>query len=460
MNNANNKQSPSLCVIIGLGLTGLACARFFMKQGIAIAITDSRNNPPGLDKLTAEFPNIPLFLGKFEESLLANATELIVSPGVSPSEPIVVLAKQRGIPIIGDIEIFARYATAPICAITGSNAKSTVTSLVTEMARTAGLEVRMGGNIGVPALDLLADAEPQLYVLELSSFQLETTFSLKPAVATILNITPDHMDRYASFLEYKQAKHRIYQCAQAIVWNRDDENTYPQTSIHDEEYALAMTYSSFGLSPATAGEFGLLDTPTGPYLTLGTDLLISVNEITLKGRHNWANALAALALGHIMQLSMPAMLNTLKTFKGLPHRCQLVIVKNGVSWYNDSKGTNVGATVAAIEGLGQAIRGKLILIAGGVGKGADFTDLRQPVARYVRSVILIGEAAQQLQQTLSVDSKILRATDLEEAIRLASQEALSEDAVLLSPACASFDMFNNFEHRGLVFMETVKEMLK
>lgn len=447
------KNPVGLRVIIGLGITGLACARFFIKQGIPIVVADSREQPPGLDKLSTEFPHVPIHLGKFQESLLNNAAELIVSPGVPLSEPILILAKQQGIPIAGDIEVFARYANAPICAITGSNAKSTVTTLVAAMAQNAGIDVRMGGNIGVPVLEFLSGTVPQLYILELSSFQLETTTSLKSAVATILNITSDHMDRYANFAEYQQAKQRIYQGAQACVWNRQDQNTYPQIP--------PKQMLSFGLTSAqTANEFGVITTNKGTYLTHGDKQLINVQDLSLKGQHNWTNALAALALGQILQFPMPAMLQTLTTFAGLPHRCQFVLSKNGISWYNDSKGTNVGATVAAIEGLGQAIAGKLILIAGGIGKGADFTDLRAPVSRYVRSVILIGEAAAQLQQTLANDSKILRAASLTEAVSLANQEAHVDDAVLLSPACASFDMFKNFEHRGNAFMEIVKEKFK
>jgi len=441
----------NLHVIVGLGATGLSCLQYLHARNIPVAITDSRQDPPGLTMVRQQYPEVMLVLGELSESLLAEASVIVLSPGVALREPAIAKQVACGKPVVGDIELFARAVKGPVVAITGSNAKSTVTTLVGQMVEAAGIPVKMGGNLGVPALDLLAasDSDKTVYVLELSSFQLETTVSLKPRVATVLNVTPDHMDRYDHFEAYRDAKLRIYQNCQIAVCNRDD----PQTECGNY-YILRRFY--FTLNEPVQNEFGLLKKNNEIYLAFENETLMPVKELPVRGRHYQANALAALAIGHGLGLPMVAMLKVLREFKGLKHRCQLVREMNGVYWYNDSKGTNVGATLAAMEGLGSEIQGKLILIAGGVGKSADFSPLAPVTAQYVRTMILIGEAAPILAETMAGTSEIIFAKDLEEAVHHADQKAHPGDCVLLSPACASYDMFKNYEHRGEVFMQIVQ----
>ncbi len=442
----------NLHVVVGLGETGLSCVRYLSAQNIPVAVTDTREGPPALSELKKKFPNVVLALGALSEDLLNDAEVIVCSPGVALTEPALEKQKARGVPIIGDIELFARAANAPVIAITGSNAKSTVTTLVGLMMKAAGLKVKVGGNLGVPALDLLDfQSPPAAYVMELSSFQLESTFSLKPRVAAVLNITPDHMDRYASFQEYRAAKLRIYHGCQSAVCNRDDVNTEC-----GEQFSQRRFY--FTLSGPVQNEFGLMKKNDKTYLAFETEGLMPVADLPVRGRHYQANALAALAIGHAFGLSMKPMLKVLGEFKGLTHRCQLVRELNGVYWYNDSKGTNVGATLAAMEGLGCEIAGKLILIAGGVSKSADFSPLVPAANQFVRTAIFIGEAAPVLAETFANASEVLFAKDLPEAIQRADQKAHPGDCVLLSPACASFDMFKNYEHRGEVFMQLVREL--
>lgn len=438
-------------VIIGLGKTGISCLRHLHHRNIKPIIIDSRTNPPGLAELNRDFPNTPYHIGSFDTDLLHKASVLIVSPGVSLQEPILLNLLAQGIPTIGDIELFSQSASAPIVAITGSNGKSTVTTLVDAMAKNAGRNVRTGGNLGLPALDLL-DTAADLYVLELSSFQLETTYSLNPTAATVLNISPDHMDRYGELNNYIQAKQRIFiNCVTAII-NRDDPTSYCSTVNQTEQ--LTPKNISFGLDTPNDNNFGIIDN----YIALGNQKLLPLSAVKMQGLHQIANALAALALGTAVDLPLDSMLTTLTTFPGLPHRCQLVATINDISWYNDSKGTNTGATKAAIEGLGANIPNKLILIAGGLGKNADFTVLQKSVAEYVRTIILIGQDAPLIAQALNTHSNILHATSMQHAVELARMAAKPGDTVLLSPACASYDMFDNFEHRGTVFTEAILAM--
>lgn len=439
-------MARNLKVIIGLGKTGLSCVRYLTRQGHPIAVIDSRENPPALAEFKKEFPQIPVSLSKFDEKLLSQAETLIVSPGISLQERAIAKQIAQGIPAIGDIELFVRDAKAPIIGITGTNGKSTVTALVGEMAQTTERRVKVGGNLGTPALDLLDD-QASLYVLELSSFQLETTPSLKTVAATVLNISPDHLDRYATMNDYIAAKQRIFNNCQTPIINRDDPLSF--SGLKDKQHAI-----SFGLSVPKQNEFGLRDS----HLAFGNENLLSVDELQIKGQHQYANALAALALGHAVKLPIQKMLTALKNFKGLAHRCQWIANYNHVDWYNDSKGTNVNSSLAAIEGLGSVIHGKLILIAGGLGKQQDFSSLYGPVKKYVRSAILIGQDAKVIANALNSATEILFAKTLEEAVKLAEKTAKPKDAVLLSPACASFDMFQNFEHRGEVFMKLVKQM--
>lgn len=442
----------NLHVIVGLGATGLSCARYLKDRGIPIAVTDTRPNPPHLAALQKMNPDVPVALGRLDASLLEKAATIILSPGVALREPIIAQQIKRGTPVIGDIELFAQAVNVPVIAITGTNAKSTVTTLVGKMAEAAGYQVEVGGNLGVPALDLLAqNPAANLFVLELSSFQLETTYSLKPAVATILNITPDHMDRYDTLAEYQRAKYRVYQHCQIAVCNRDD----PLTDCQAKTLKRKLFFT---LNTPQKNEFGLLGKPNDIYLAYENTRLLPINELPVMGKHYQANALAALALGYGFGLSFDSMLKVLREFKGLPHRCQFVRERDGVRWYNDSKGTNVGATQAAIEGLGSEIAGKLILIAGGVGKNADFSPLVPVIEKYSRHVVLLGEAKEDLAAVIANRVPLSFAQNMEDAVQQAAHAAQADDSVLLSPACASFDMFNHYAHRGDVFMGIVEKL--
>lgn len=443
-------MQQDLHVVVGLGITGLSCVRYLTAKGIRVAVMDTRTQPPGLEELKKNFPQVQVALGDLDESLLGLAQTIVLSPGVALQKPAIARQIARGTPIIGDIELFALAAKAPIVAITGSNAKSTVTTLVGKMANEAGLNAKVGGNLGCPALDLLSE-DASAYILELSSFQLETTYSLTPKVATVLNVTLDHMDRYSNFDEYVKSKQRIYHGCQIAVCNRDD----PLTEC-GADYSQRRFY--FTLQEPVQNEFGLIRKNNEAYLAFEDEVIMPVYDLPIRGRHYQANALAALAIGHGLGLPMAKMLQVLREFKGLDHRCQLVREINGVAWYNDSKGTNIGATLAALEGLGTEIKGKIILIAGGVGKSADFSSLRLVVSRYVRTAILIGEAAPILAEAWNNASEIVFASSLKEAVDRAGQKAHPGDCVLLSPACASFDMFRNYEHRGEVFTELVQDL--
>lgn len=437
-------------IIVGLGITGLSVARYLAGRGLPFGVADTRHNPPGLDQLKRFAPMADLHLGELDIDVLATAAELVVSPGIALNTPVLQEASARGVKLVGDIELFAREAKAPIIAITGSNAKSTVTTLVGEMARAAGKRVAVGGNLGTAALDLL-DQKAELYVLELSSFQLETTHQLNAEVATVLNISEDHMDRYADLMAYHAAKHRIFRGARKIVFNRDDNLTRPL--VGDD-----LPRFSFGLSRPDFKSFGLLEENGATHLAFEFGALMSVNELKMRGAHNQSNALAALALGHAAGLPMDAMLEALREFAGLPHRCQWVGQYGGVDFYDDSKATNVGAALAAINGFGADIAGKQVLIAGGDGKGADFTPLRNPVSQHCRAVVLLGRDAPLLEKTLSGAVPLIRVETLDQAVAAANDAAQPGDTVLLSPACASLDMFKNFEERGRLFAEAVRRL--
>ncbi len=451
MNTATATHTDNGCktLIVGLGKTGLSCARFLSRQGIRVAITDTRDHPPGLELLMDELPDTALFLGGFKEEVFDAAEQIIVSPGVSVAEPLIQSALQRGVPVIGDIELFARAVQAPVVAVTGSNGKSTVVSMLGEMAEHAGWQTAVGGNLGEPALDLLND-ETRFYVLELSSFQLETTHSLEPKAAAVLNISPDHMDRYASLQEYSDTKARIYSNAGTGVINLDDRRVRAMRGIADKD-------AGFTLSEPDGGDYGLREHDDELWLCRGERHLLPVEHLRLAGNHNIANALAALALGEAAGLPITAMLEGLRKFGGLSHRTELIAERHGVRWFNDSKGTNPGATMAALEGLHPAQgEGRAILIAGGDCKGADFDELGPVVEYTCRAVVLIGRDAPLLKQALKGRCELVAADSLEKAVRKADKLAEAGDHVLLSPACASFDMFKSFEHRGEVFVQAVR----
>lgn len=436
--------------IIGTGITGLSVARFLAAQGQAFVLMDTRTNPPNLEKVQKEFVGISIICGELDVHTLLACDEIIVSPGVAVATPAIEQAKAAGIPVVGDIELFVRAAKAPIVAITGSNAKSTVTTLVGEMAKAAGINVAVGGNLGTPALELLNDAV-ELYVMELSSFQLETVSMLNAKVATILNISADHLDRYENMRAYILAKLRVYFGAEHIVVNRKDVLTHPPL-------AAGVKPIYFG-GNADFGSFGLLVRDGIEYLAKNLTPLMPARELKIRGRHNIVNALAALALGDAAGIPMEPMLSALKTFGGLRHRCEFVAEKNGVEFYNDSKGTNIGSTLAAIQGLARDPQ-QLIVILGGEGKGQDFSELVPALKSINSHVVLIGRDAPIIEKAVTGATKITLASSMQDAVNKSLQLASAGDAVLLSPACASFDMFKNYEDRGEKFCLAVRELIE
>ena len=453
MQRADNRTSAGKAdfktLVVGLGKTGVSCARYLRAQGVSVAVTDSRANPPGLAELRRELPEVQVFTGGFQPPIFAAAAELVVSPGVPVAEPLIQEALARGVPVLGDVALFARAARAPVCAITGSNGKSTVTTLLDLMAQASGRRVAVGGNLGEPVLDLLNDAV-ELYVVEVSSFQLETTPQLHAKAAVCLNISPDHLDRYPSLDAYVAAKARVYGDAEVAVINRDDPRVCAMPRKAGREIG-------FTLGGPASGDYGLGHRDGVPWLSRGTEPLMPTDQVLIPGRHNLANALAALALAEACALDLEACLEALRRFRGLDHRSQLVTERRGVRWFDDSKGTNPGATVAALEGLVPPGAGhRAVLIAGGDGKGADFTPLRRAVDRTARAVVLIGRDAPRIAEALKGRAEMRRATDMAEAVALAAELARPGDCVLLSPACASFDMFENYEHRGRAFAEAVR----
>ena len=444
-------QRGGLKVVAGLGISGASAVNFLYEQGYQVAVTDSRPTPPGHDQIPAA---VRTSFGKLDAELLLQAEEIILSPGLAPQLPEVQQAIAQGVAVVGDIQLLRRATEVPIIAITGSNAKSTVTTLVGMMAQDAGKKVAVGGNLGRPALDLLKD-QPELIVLELSSFQLETTSNLNAEVAVVLNLSEDHLDRHGDMLGYHKAKHRIFQGVKKVVYNRDDSLSRPL--VPD-----VTPIQSFGLNAPDLNQYGVLREADGTmWLARGLERLIKTSDLYIQGMHNVANALACIALGEAVGLPLQSMLNTLKHFKGLEHRCEYVQTIANVRYYNDSKGTNVGATLAAIDGLGAAIavkQGKLALILGGQGKGQDFKPLRTAIQKYVKAVILIGEDAALIEQAIQGSTTILHANSLKDAVDLAQQATQAEDVVLLSPACASFDMFKSYNDRGQQFVACVNAL--
>lgn len=440
------KQKQRKAMVVGLGKTGLSAARWLHAQGYAVAVTDSRAKPPGLDALRDVLPDAAVFVGGFSDAALANADLVVVSPGVPLSDPFIARVKETGVELIGDVELFSRIVTQPVVAVTGSNGKSTVATWFSMMAEYAGRRPGLGGNVGTPVLDLLAEADRDLYVLELSSFQLESTNSLAPAAAVVLNVTPDHIDWHGSMERYAEAKAKIYRNAGVCVFNRDD--AWSTRLAADLPNAL-----SFGLDvPEREIDFGLVQYSGQAWFARGAERLMPADALKITGSHNHANALACLALGYAVGLSRDAMLSALSDFAGLPHRMRQVAEINKVIFVNDSKGTNVGATVAAIRGAGRPV----VLIAGGDGKGQDFTELADVMSGRVRHVVLIGRAANDI--AAAVDGRLPSSTaeDMPAAVREAAAIAQPGDMVLLSPACSSLDMFTNYEARGDAFAAAVR----
>ena len=454
-------------LVLGLGDTGLSCARWLTARGAHVSVADSRTQPPQAARLAEMLPDVPLYAGPFEDARLQAAAMLVVSPGIPLSEPAVARAIAAGVEAVGDVELFARALHAineesarddnapgpmQIIAITGSNGKSTVTAMCGDMCRMAGLSTCVAGNIGLPVLDALYETEqsaipvPQVWVLELSSFQLETTTSLNATAATVLNLSEDHMDRYADMAAYAVAKARIFSGDGVQILNRDDARSM----------AMAIPgrkIVTFGLGSCPTGEdFGLCENE----LCLGDGMLMPLSDLPVAGLHNGANALAALALTRALGKPIESLLRGLAHFKGLPHRVEKVAEIEGVTYYDDSKGTNVGATEAALYGMGER---KAVVILGGEGKGQDFSPLKAAVAANARAVLLIGRDANLIAEAVQGSGvEVCFAQTLPEAVEEARRLAHPGDAVLLSPACASFDMFRNYIHRAEVFVEAVNKL--
>jgi len=435
-------------VVIGLGKSGYSVVEFLARAGLKVLAMDTREQPPYLERVKEHYSNVDVVTGGLQKEVLLEANRIVLSPGVALSTPEIQCPLKAGVEVVGDIQIFADHAKAPIVAITGSNAKSTVTTLVGEMAKDAGLNVAIGGNLGTPALELL-DPSVDLYVMELSSFQLETTPNLGAKVATVLNVSPDHLDRYESYEAYWQAKHAVFNGCETAIVNLEDELSAPKD--------LSIKQIGFSLRAPSELNYGIVSHGEEDFLAIDHQALMKVDELKIKGSHNRSNALAALAIGQAAGLSLDSMITTLRDFPGLEHRCQWVRRVDGVDYFNDSKGTNVGATEAALIGLSSDVKGSIILMAGGDGKGADFGYLKGALSQ-VRVVIAYGRDQEKIESQLSQSVSVLRASTFEEAFNMASQQATPGDAVLLSPACASFDMFNSFEHRGQVFMSLVEAL--
>jgi len=438
-------------LVLGLGDTGLSALRWLNRQGARLSVADTRDNPPGVEALKAELPAVKLYTGAFTAEIFTGADLVVASPGVPLSEPEIQAAIARGVPVVGDVELFAQYrpAGAKVIAITGANGKTTVTTLVGEMCKTAGLKTIVAGNIGLPVLDALGMETPDVYVLELSSFQLETTSHLVVDAATMLNLSEDHMDRYASMQDYAIAKARIFYNAKLQVLNRDDawSMLMARSKLPQVTFGLDVGEDEFS--------YGLRNVDGELWLSCGTHDLMNMRDLKIAGLHNAANALAAIALCRGVGIDYVPIIQTLYNFKGLPHRVEWVANIDDVDYFDDSKGTNVGATCAALSGLSQ----KVVLIAGGDGKGQDFSPLKQPVADNARAVVLIGRDAPLIESSLlETGVAMYHAADLPEAVSIAKKLAQAGDAVLLSPACASFDMFKNYVHRAEVFVAAVKRL--
>ncbi|MBQ0725041.1 MAG: UDP-N-acetylmuramoyl-L-alanine--D-glutamate ligase [Cycloclasticus sp.] len=433
-------------LVVGLGVTGVSVVGFLQQYNIGTAVVDSRDKPPGLELIETSYPDVGVFIGGFNAAAFDAATHLIVSPGVSLQETEIQRAVERGIPVLGDIDLFAVCADAPIACITGSNGKSTVTTLLGEMALNADWDVRVGGNLGTPALDLFTERAADLYVLELSSFQLERTSQLKADVVTVLNISDDHMDRYPDITSYTLAKEQIF-CGNGIaVVNRQDERVSAM-SLPQGRQSI-----SFGLDKPAAQSYGLINHHDQTYLARGSDRIMAISALKIKGTHNVQNALAAIAMADALSIPRAAQITALETFVGLPHRTQWVASIGGVTWVNDSKATNPGACLAAIEGLPAPI----ILIAGGDGKGADFSVLKTAINERVKRLILIGKDAKRFAHEVAGSSLIDSVDTIELAVSVAANDAQPGDTVLLSPACASLDQFENYQQRGERFIAAVR----
>jgi UDP-N-acetylmuramoylalanine--D-glutamate ligase len=437
-------ESPRHNLVVGLGKSGLACVRHLQARGEAVTVCDNRDAPPALAALRMEFPAVEARLGGFPDELFAGIDRVVVSPGVDRR----TLPLVEGIQVVGEIELFAQHAGAPVVAITGTNGKSTVTTLLGAMARAAGREVLLGGNLGTPALDLLDAPAPEFYVIELSSYQLETTASLNARAAVVLNASPHHLDRYDDFADYLATKARVFAGDGVMVLNRDDDAV--MSLARPDRQTL-----TFGLGSPAVGDYGVIERDGAAWLACGTEALLPASVLRIPGRHNRANALAALALAEALSLPRAACLDALSSYRGLPHRIEWVGEADGVRWYNDSKATNPGATAAALDGLD----GSIVLIAGGVPESVDYAPLGPAANGKVRVALLIGDDVAALEAALAPVATVERPSDMEAAVARAHALARPGDAVLISPACASFDRYRDFEQRGEHFTAAVRSQL-
>jgi UDP-N-acetylmuramoylalanine--D-glutamate ligase len=445
------RASGTGSLIVGLGATGVSVARYLSARGEQIRVIDSRKSPPGLAELRAAVPGAEVELETLDARWLDGVGSVVLSPGLGAEIPLAAEARRRGIEVIGDVELFARdtrAARAPVIAVTGSNGKSTVTTLAAKMLEAQGLAAPAGGNLGPPALDLLAgDAPADAYVLEISSFQMETTESLRPLAAAVLNVSPDHLDRHGTFERYAGLKAKLLAAAASAVFNADDPAAAAMAARHRRPIP-------FSIERPLARGYSLVERHGERWLARDGGALMRRAELTLRGTHNEANALASLALTAELTTDLGATLDVLRTFAGLPHRCQLVAERRGVTYIDDSKGTNVGATLAALQGFSEP----LVLIAGGLGKGQDMTPLAAGARGRVRAAVLIGEAADEIERVLGSVCPTLRAASMHEAVQAAARLANRGDTVLLSPACASQDMFRDYKHRGELFARAAREL--
>ena len=442
--------SDKIRAVVGLGITGLSCAKFLAAKELDFYVVDSREAPPGLDEVKALVPEDRIFTGSLDKLLELPVTELFVSPGVALAELVLQTLAEQGVQMRGDIDLFCEHVNAPLVAITGSNAKSTVTTMVADMLLASGKNVAVGGNLGQPALDLLTQT-PDFYVLELSSFQLETTRVLNAKVACILNVSEDHMDRYDSLYDYQRVKQKVYRNCESAVCNKQDILTAPLLPA-------GTPVGVFTTGLADLNEFGLIE-DEGFWLCHGVKRLYHSSDIRLKGKHNYANFLASFAMLHLLgvELKSDAIAEYLKTFSGLAHRCEFIAEHQGVTYINDSKGTNVGATLAALEGLGSKHR-NIHLILGGKGKGADFSPLLPSIQQYVKSVSVFGEDAKIIIGALGAVDNLSHYQDLDEVMVGCVEQAVADDIVLFSPACASFDQFASYVARGEYFTSLVRAL--
>ena len=460
--NANDKlfdfTTPTL--IVGMGGTGLSCARYLKQKNCPFAFADSRNEPSSLEEVREKFSTLAIMTGDFDLDVFSTYTQIIISPGVSVRSELFITLQERGCLILGDIELFAQVVTKPVIAITGSNGKSTVTTLVEKIAQNCGLKTVAGGNLGIPALDLL-DTQSDLYVLELSSFQLETTYSLHTLSATVLNISEDHMDRYDDLDDYRTIKESIYKNTENAIVNKDEKMILGHVLNAENEKYNIIFFGKNGDTKQFKNNYSLLN---NKILAKNNSEIISVDSIKLKGTYNYLNVLAALALLEPLQLNQEKQIEAIKAYTGLPHRCEWVEQVNGVEFYNDSKGTNTGATIAAIDGFELAddkdySQRTVILIAGGVGKEADFSELGQVIEKKIKSTVLMGVDSQLIKTgALNAGAKndtFYSVESMLEAVSTAAKLAKSGDIILFSPACASFDMYQNYMRRGDDYKEKV-----